>query len=77
MKEIENDLLGSGIQVPNLFGRRVSISLNYFRKAPKRELELVTATGVIYADLLNPKVWNEKDEILFHQPPPFNLTHPP
>ena len=45
--------------------KAVSISLNYFRKAPKRELELVTTTGVIYADLLIQKVWNEKGETLF------------
>lgn len=43
----------------------ISISLNYFRRQPKRAIELVTSTGVIYADLLAQKVWNEKDELLF------------
>lgn len=45
--------------------KAVSITLNYFRKVPKRKLELVTTKGVIYADLLTQKVWNEKEEVLF------------
>ncbi len=43
----------------------VSITLNYYRKTPKRCLELVTTQGVIFANLLSQKVWNEQEEIIF------------
>ncbi len=45
--------------------KTVSISLNYYRRTPKRSIELVTESGVINADLINQKVWNEKEEVIF------------
>ncbi|MGB0392180.1 MAG: Gfo/Idh/MocA family oxidoreductase, partial [Salibacteraceae bacterium] len=50
------------LQYPN---KAVSITLNYYRKEAKRSLEIITKTGVIYADLLTQKVWNDKEEVLF------------
>jgi len=45
--------------------KMVSISLNYFRRQPKRTIELVTNSEIIYADLFAQKIWNEKGELLF------------
>jgi predicted dehydrogenase len=45
--------------------KTVSITLNYYRLEPKRFLEIVTRNGVIYADILARKIWNDKDVVLF------------
>ena len=45
--------------------KMVNIQLNYYRKHPRRTIELITTNGVILADLLNQKIVNEKNEVLF------------
>lgn len=45
--------------------KTVSISLNYYRRKPKRSIELVTDSGIIYADLMNQKIWNENEDLIF------------
>ena len=43
----------------------LSIQLNYFRKIPKRTIEIVFENDVWYADLLNSTVINGYNEIIF------------
>ena len=43
----------------------VNISLNYYRKYPKREIELVLDDEIIKADLLNNNIKNHKAEIIY------------
>ena len=45
--------------------KTVNITLNYYRKTPKRSIEILTDEGVIYADLLNQKITKDNGEILF------------
>ena len=45
--------------------KMVSISLNYYRRIPRRTIEIVTKNSVINADLINQKIWNEKGEVIF------------
>ncbi|MGB1004742.1 MAG: Gfo/Idh/MocA family protein [Salibacteraceae bacterium] len=60
------------LEYPN---KAVSITLNYYRKEAKRLLEIITKTGVIYADLLTQKVWNDKEEVLFQSNVPILDTY--
>jgi predicted dehydrogenase len=43
----------------------VSILLNYYRRDPKRYIEIVTKEDTIYADLLNGRITNSKGKLLF------------
>ncbi len=45
--------------------KAVNITLNYYRKKPKRSIEIVMEDEVIIADLLNQTVRNQKGEIIF------------
>ncbi len=53
----------------------VNIILNYYRKQPKREIEIVTDTEIIKADLLKSKVVNEYEETIFYQGIDINYTY--
>ncbi|WP_295127399.1 Gfo/Idh/MocA family oxidoreductase [uncultured Chitinophaga sp.] len=48
-------------------GFTAQVTLNYFRRDSKRELEVVTADGTFTLDLSNNHVTNETGEILFHE----------
>uniref|UniRef100_UPI0040477AE6 Gfo/Idh/MocA family protein n=1 Tax=Algoriphagus sp. TaxID=1872435 RepID=UPI0040477AE6 len=50
-----------------------NVVLNYFRKTPKRVLEIVFDDHIILVDLIKNIVFNEFDEILFESPK-FKLT---
>lgn len=43
----------------------IKINLNYFRRRPKRSIELVTHNDIIEADLLNGVIRNAENKILF------------
>ncbi len=45
--------------------KTVNIVLNYYRQQPKRKIEILTNSGVITADLLSQKVYNENGKVLF------------
>ena len=45
-----------------------SITLNYFRRKRKREIEVVSEQGTITADLINNKVINDEGVVLFESP---------
>ncbi len=46
-------------------GLNVSVILNYYRIKPKREIEIVSRSGIWNVDLLSGKVVDENDEVVF------------
>jgi predicted dehydrogenase len=44
----------------------ISITLNYYRSQPKRQIEIVLENEVLICDLLNSTILNDKNQILFN-----------
>ncbi len=45
----------------------LSITLNYYRKKPKRQIEILLGEEVLVCDLLKCVIYDSNDKILFHQ----------
>jgi predicted dehydrogenase len=53
----------------------INITLNYFRIVQRRTVEFVMNEGIYTVDLLNGKIENEKNEIIFHDNTSINDTY--
>lgn len=67
-----NDFAHYLLEYPNM---NVSITLNYYRKDPKRYIEVVTDRTTIYADLISGIIINSDNEVIFSYSNPIQETY--
>jgi len=65
VSDLEINSIDSATYILEYDSKTISIRLNYFRRDPKRTIEIVTDKSTLYVDLLNNKIVDSNNEILF------------
>lgn len=65
VSDLEINSIDSANYILQYDSKVVNIRLNYFRKDSKRTIEIVTDKSTLYVDLLNNKIVDSNNEILF------------
>lgn len=75
VSDLEIDSIDSATYFLEYSSKIISIQLNYFRRDPKRSLEIVTDAGTLYVDLLKNQVTDDQQRLLFHSLTPISDTY--
>jgi len=66
VSDLEIDSIDSANYWMNYSNFTASVTLNYFRKTPKRYIEIVTSDDTFMLNLINVKVHDANGEVVFH-----------